>query len=522
MDMLVRTPQPQPTESLLGYVLRLSEANGYETPVRMLASTKVASGNGHAQDICIEKLAPLVGCDPARLLPLANKLEGSDRLYFLGQSIGSKSGRNALRLAKPGFCPHCVSEVGHIDAFWDLEFAAACPRHHCTVINSCHLCGMPLTYHRPGILTCNCGANLANAPTTKVSEKISSLMEVLFTKAKGASLLSLKNEMNFPIKYLESLSIEDFFDAFMLLGRLALYKPITMSSDNHLLNATIVSDTFADWPSGFHSLLRHIDAKFSSSHHRGDKAIPRFKHFYAPMFSFQNRSKRFRFLHDEFARFNLLVLTKAEKPSALEIIINERPNWVSKKYLVLRWGISRTALDELLDQGALPVKTQKRCGSLEYQIDISKFEPLESPDAQLLPRKDASLHCGIPSAVLTQLRQRGIYKNTSPVMTIGSFSIRDLDILCLSLIRKANLIEVNVLRADATVRMCEVLSNANPANAGRKADFIASYLTGKIPALGRIGNTAGEILFSRSALRGFGCVPRIKRNSSKGAFAKLP
>jgi len=32
MPLLVRHPAPKPTESLLGYVLRVSEGNGYSSP----------------------------------------------------------------------------------------------------------------------------------------------------------------------------------------------------------------------------------------------------------------------------------------------------------------------------------------------------------------------------------------------------------------------------------------------------------------------------------------------------------
>ena len=209
MDMLLRTPQPHPTESLLGYVLRVSEANGYESPARMLRSAGTAGKSGKGQIISPQKLSALVGCDAETIRRIANNTEDGDRSLLLGEVMIDKSGPRQLRLSKPGFCPQCVAEIGYIEAMWDLRLLLACHKHQCETVSTCHVCGERLDYYRPGLLACSCGADLGAAPVKRVSNRVADLMRIIGQKAHGNELRSLVMETDLPISRLESLSISD-------------------------------------------------------------------------------------------------------------------------------------------------------------------------------------------------------------------------------------------------------------------------------------------------------------------------
>lgn len=55
----IRHPAPNPTESLLGYVLRVSEGNGYSSPWSIYCLAGMKSNERRASRVELEKLAKI-------------------------------------------------------------------------------------------------------------------------------------------------------------------------------------------------------------------------------------------------------------------------------------------------------------------------------------------------------------------------------------------------------------------------------------------------------------------------------
>lgn len=58
------------------------------------------------------------------------------------------------------FCPWCLGEGEKWQVGWELLLHDACPRHECWLIDRCSTCGEQLTWRRPNLLRCPCGADL--------------------------------------------------------------------------------------------------------------------------------------------------------------------------------------------------------------------------------------------------------------------------------------------------------------------------------------------------------------------------
>ena len=76
-SLLVRHPAPLPTESLLGYVLRLTEENGYDSPWRVYALAGLKQNETRTTGIKVKKLAaiakrPVSELDEIAFAPSAN------------------------------------------------------------------------------------------------------------------------------------------------------------------------------------------------------------------------------------------------------------------------------------------------------------------------------------------------------------------------------------------------------------------------------------------------------------------
>lgn len=199
--MLVRTPHHNLTESLLGYVLRISEENGYDTPWHVFTHAGLSQGEMRTAGLSIEKLAAVLGRTPHELSGIAysgNDENGQREFQLLGHSLGKNLKNDPLRLKKPAICPHCIVEYGYIDAFFDLSVAVACPIHRCKLTRHCHSCSLPLNWFRPSMLTCKCGASFADAPVEVVSPELTNLMAVIWAVLHRTSLEGFPMALAFP------------------------------------------------------------------------------------------------------------------------------------------------------------------------------------------------------------------------------------------------------------------------------------------------------------------------------------
>jgi hypothetical protein len=136
--LLVRHPAPYPTESLLGYVLRLTEKNGYPSPSAVCRLAGIKQNDLGAIGLRVERLAAIASCGVADLNQIAFALSVNGRRS--SQLLGHRLVPTELSLAKPRLCPQCVAEKGFIEAHWHLELMVACPIHRCLATSECPKC----------------------------------------------------------------------------------------------------------------------------------------------------------------------------------------------------------------------------------------------------------------------------------------------------------------------------------------------------------------------------------------------
>jgi hypothetical protein len=108
MPLLVRHPAPYPTESLLGYVLRVSEGNGYSSPWSVYRLAGMESHEMRASGVRPEKLAKITSWPEEQLDAIAYSApHGQPRWSRL---LRHPVLRQDLNLTHPQFCPQCARE----------------------------------------------------------------------------------------------------------------------------------------------------------------------------------------------------------------------------------------------------------------------------------------------------------------------------------------------------------------------------------------------------------------------------
>lgn len=187
MPQLPNRLEPFTDESLESYLLRLSQANFFESfsglavELRYWLQVHHSDLSGgfpiildginiyHAQQDSGRRaqslflLEQMTGLKQFSLLNIAFKHGETSDLYqratvrYKDQLIP----RNLLRSDAIPICPKCLSEQAYIRYIWHLEPVTACPDHHCKLVERCPQCSGLINYLQSELIShCQCGYNL--------------------------------------------------------------------------------------------------------------------------------------------------------------------------------------------------------------------------------------------------------------------------------------------------------------------------------------------------------------------------
>lgn len=258
IPMLVVHPKPIGAESLLGYCLRLGEANGFRH-MRWLSAMLAKCGTlstgldnlalltGHTP----QEISLLGGPAPATLGPLQNWRLGLKVTYW---NHGHRR-----------WCPQCLQLQGIWKTEWMLALQIACPLHQTLLREQCPSCGALVPWHRGSQFHCPCGADLRRSPTVPATSQLlelASQLSAAFHLATGQSNMPQTCATGtFPL--LAPLHLPQLCDLLWLFGAYALHRPgiKPQKIPNHgqmsviLPFLSMAMHVLNDWPHRFHQLL---------------------------------------------------------------------------------------------------------------------------------------------------------------------------------------------------------------------------------------------------------------------------
>jgi TniQ len=176
---------PIPGESLNGFLLRLSELNGYASLAQL---HKVAGYCGTPLRYMPgigDRLAPLLGMAPDEIKALSYERGSTAAVRVKAHICGHDVQPAMVDANAPKICPACIVERGYIQAFWDLTPLVSCPVHRTLLLTTCPSCRRPLTWLRPGLLTCNCEVDWRNAVPPAPDEMVVAMTEMIAARFQG-------------------------------------------------------------------------------------------------------------------------------------------------------------------------------------------------------------------------------------------------------------------------------------------------------------------------------------------------
>ena len=266
-SLLVSHPRPFPTESLSGYVLRLSELNGYVSPWSVLKLAEFQQSEMLRSNFDFERLSRIINWSAWNAGPLRDQ--------FLVPELHAKEAK---------FCQDCVVEKGFIEAHWSLPLMVACPEHRSEALSYCPNCAKPIRWYRRGLLECGgkCEQILSGCPRSYISEAEASLLDIIRRKVLRREIPDV-NPAAFPLSDLWAL---DLATLLRVISAVAKHRQLTDAKAIHKgerQTIQLAARTLEDWPSNFTTLLK----KFARQQHVSEPkaAVALCKEVYRPLFT---------------------------------------------------------------------------------------------------------------------------------------------------------------------------------------------------------------------------------------------
>lgn len=259
---LLRTPVPQPDESLMGYLLRLAEANHYDSPkwILDLAGLKISSLDEGWRRLCQTRVdftlfRQLTGLTQPEVEELQHEIVSEEEYDYNSRDAHRTVPVDAIRFSHPKVCPDCLRENNYCRKLWDLLVITVCPLHQTVMMDKCPCCNRKISWNRKGTSECRCGYDWRDAETSRLERSEFRATEWLMrspTSALSQGVSARKEDV--PIRRLS------FNDLSRVLRCLAEFLPVGEAKlrlhsglENDLCHVALekAAAVLEDWPAGF-------------------------------------------------------------------------------------------------------------------------------------------------------------------------------------------------------------------------------------------------------------------------------
>jgi TniQ len=509
-DGLVRHPRPYSTESLFGYVLRLSEENGYRTPYVLLHLI----GRERFRDprFPLRELARIAHRELSELQAIAYSCideESRRRFRLLGHALPAFE----LKLKQPSLCPECVQFAGFIEAHWDLTLMTGCPVHRSHLLSRCPECHLQLRWLRPGQLECLCGATFGQAAGPLLSDSEVELLNLIRCKVLAVPVPTASSS-GIPAAELSALSLRSLLSLIRTLARFHLNLDTVNDCDDPCRIVGAAAHVLSSYPVNFQKLLWTVGTQHGPKR-SGGIVRSQFNSIYKGIFKRtpgdapQSRD----FLGSAFLDFamnqwgrgvvDVKLLRSIQKTMPKRIV-------TFNEFREL-YGLTRKEAIRVL--AMKNIATTRICVGQRYRvvIDLRKLNEPPTVPGKLLSLPFAAATIGMSPKGLSRLRASGHFE-VKYFLRSNGYHERDI---------KRFIERLLALNPSATNKSlpsdCITLSHAMCHHRGTGeggASIIRALLSGELRVMGNVDGTVRGLFVSRAEFLQFGKNDRARQNGN--------
>ena len=496
--LLVRHPAPYPTESIVGYVLRLAEENGYDSPWSVYRLVGLKQNETRTTGFKLEKLAAIINRPASELDNIGFSAPASQPRW--ARLLGNSLVPTELNITNPALCPRCVFDKGFIEAHWHLTLMFGCPVHECMTAHCCPKCGKRLRIFRPGLLECGCGESLMDCILPPLPKADAALLEIFRRKVLGLPANDA-NSLSFPRDQLMAMNLNSMLHVVRALGRHRLIADGDTSLENERRLVSASARVMLDWPKNFIALLLDIGNRLQPSAKGGVRK--QFEPIYSALFKNRaiNPREQTDFLRESFLEFaenhwdRGYVDPKLLKQGRGKVRSPSR--FVTRSEFAAQVGIHNVTASRLLKEQKIPSR-RVQCGKSErILVDLSRNAIPRTSPGKIYRERDAAKRMGLSVGVLRALKNGGIFEFNHLLPTRGGYHELDIEAFTNRLLAPAP------PERQASGNAREYIT-AKAAMAGHhdspevKVDVVRALLTGSIKIAGNTDGTIAGLLVDRA------------------------
>jgi hypothetical protein len=497
---LVRTPVPFHGESVRGFVLRSSEVNGYQSPLKLLNYAGMDDEEARSARPPLDKLARLYG-RTAQELKLSG-LDGNEsfkkgrRLSLMGHDIPTMF----MRAKHSGICVQCIKEDGYIEAYGELKYALVCPHHGMKMLHQCPSCKKPISWQRIGLLRCSCGSDLSiNQATVLENPTVILLMKILYAKLMNEPLDEAETTLQgFPLEAMQTISLQTLLS---MIHRFGAFQRDKATSDEMQQLAAIrtTSDILSNWPHRFYDYIETVHAPHADMTKSGLRG--QFNLFCESLFKNMALSNEMDFMREAFNAFGE---ERWKKAKTLKIDDAEESQLVGINGLAEVLKLQPSTVRKLVNLGI--INPRHLNGKARAVFDLRQI-PFGFAEGKSLSLKVAAERLGLPVDVLRSYRMRGFYGAKYFAIPPALFHEKDVAELLEALMGDCPLIEQFDPKEHITMQQF-MLKKLGPTDI--KARFIVAVRDGLLCPIAKSGEKAADLVFMRKKIEMY-----IKRNTGR-------
>jgi hypothetical protein len=468
---LLRTPVPKPDESLMGYILRLTEENGYDTPswifdLAGLNATAYSGGwSAHVnKSLDFTSLEQLLGLEHSEFEHIRSRL--TELKYHIG-------------FRAPKVCPACLEQASYYRCVWDLFPFTACPAHSTVLIDKCQRCNKRISWARKKVSVCHCGfdwrgSNLIKATPLALEAPRQLLKLCGFSSDRSGSHIKKRNPL-YDLKLRELCQILTLIASYYRLIKEGRH--ITTETENIICNDyySYAFAAFNDWPKNFYAVFNWARWK-----KKGTKVHEALHHKMCQQF--ESSSLHFAIVAIE------AYLKDHHNDACLSLFLLRERRFVNKKEACWLLGIEQKWLDALIRRGKLKI-TRQGGRNTEVLLEPHNILKLEIELAKLLDIRQAARLLDIEVKDVEELVSLGYLRPASGPLIDGfpewKFDVDGIDVL-LEMVRE-RVVDLMLTPSDMLIS-AGVVIHAMERHGLSVGHFVNTIMEGKIvPLEGEIG-----------------------------------
>jgi hypothetical protein len=507
-SLLVRHSPPNPTESLVGYVLRLAEENGYASPWSVYSLAGLKQNEIRTTGFKLEKLAAIInrpapelggiGFSPPKNQPRWARL--------LGHSLVPTD----LNIVNPGLCPRCIADIGFIEAHWHLTLMVGCPVHECITALCCPKCGKRLRLFRRGLLECGCGGNLMECVLPPLPKAEAALLDIIRQKVLGLPAND-ENPLSLPRDQLIAMDLRSMLLVVRALGRHRLIADGSTSLEDERQLISAAARVLLDWPKNFIVLLLDIGKRLQPNGKGGVRK--QFEPIYGALFKSRaiNPSQQTDFLRVAFLEFaenhwdRGYVDPKLLKQARGKVT----SRFITKSEFAAQAGIHVLTASRLLKDQKIPSR-RVQCGKSErILVDLSSNKIPRNCPGRIYMERDAAKRIGLSVGVLRALKNSGIFEFNHFLPTKGGYHELDIDLFTKRLLALAPPAGPASGNASEYITVKTVMGGHHDSPEA-KVDVVRALLAGSLAIVGNTDGTIAGLLMDQAEYRRFAFVARSR------------